>query len=264
MPAGVIPAAMIAATHAPADSTASNPISSARAVSGRRRIRTVTSVTIPSSPSEPTMRPSKIVAAAVEVLAAEPNDVAVGRYELDAEHVVRREAVLQAMHPARILGDVAADRARDLARRIGRVVEAFGRDCVADREVRDAGLRDDAAVRVVDVEYSIELTEAHDDCVGRGYRTARQRSARAARHDLHALARGVAQDRGDFGRRLRQRDGQRPLPVRRQRIGLVSREPDVVVDDVAFAHEPAERAHDLGAARDERGVGCRQADHGRD
>jgi hypothetical protein len=29
--------AMIAATHAPADSTASNPISSARAVSGRRR-----------------------------------------------------------------------------------------------------------------------------------------------------------------------------------------------------------------------------------
>ena len=206
----------------------------------------------------------QIVAAAVEVLAAEPNDVAVGRDELDAEHVVRREAVLQAMHAARILGDVAADRARDLARRIGRVVEALGRDCVADREVGDAGLRDDAAVRVVDVEYSIELTEADDDGVGRRYRAARQRRAGAARHDLHAFARGVAQDRGDFGRRLRQRDGERPLSVRRQRIGLVRREPHVVVDDVAFAHEPAERAHDLGAARDERGVGCRQADHGRD
>ena len=55
----VMPAAMIAATQAPADSTASNPISSARAVSGRRKIRTVTSVTMPSSPSEPTTRPSK-------------------------------------------------------------------------------------------------------------------------------------------------------------------------------------------------------------
>ena len=110
----------------------------------------------------------------------------------------------------------------------------------------------------------LNLPRPDDDRVGRRDRAARQRSARAARHDLHAFARGVAQDRGDLGRRLRQRDGERPLPVRRERIGLVRREPDVLVDDVAFAHEPAERAHDLGAARDERGIGCRQANHGRD
>ena len=78
------------------------------------------------------MRPEQIVVAAVEMLAAEPHDLALRRHELDAEHVVRREAVLQAMHAAGVLGDVAADRAGDLARRIGRVVEALAGDGVAD------------------------------------------------------------------------------------------------------------------------------------
>ena len=49
----------------------------------------------------PDDEPEQVVVPAVEVLAAEPDDLAVGRYELHAEHVVRREAVLQAMHPAR-------------------------------------------------------------------------------------------------------------------------------------------------------------------
>ena len=66
----------------------------------------------------------EIVALGVEMLAAEPHHLAVDQHQLDAQHVVGGEPVFEAMHAARILGDVAADRAGDLARRIGRVVEA--------------------------------------------------------------------------------------------------------------------------------------------
>ena len=46
---------------------------------GFGRMRTVTSVTTPSSPSEPTMTPEQVVAFGIEVLAAEPDDLAVDR-----------------------------------------------------------------------------------------------------------------------------------------------------------------------------------------
>ena len=55
----MIPAPMIAATQLPACSFDGKPIRSARAVSGFYRIRTVTSVTTPSKPSEPVISPSR-------------------------------------------------------------------------------------------------------------------------------------------------------------------------------------------------------------
>ena len=64
--------------------------------------------------------------------------------------MVDGEAVLEAVRAARVLGDVAADRAHLLRRRIGRVVEAVGGDRARDVEVRDAGLDDDLACVEVD------------------------------------------------------------------------------------------------------------------
>ena len=55
---------------------------------------------------------------------AEVHQLAVGQHRFDAEHVVDGETVLQAVRAAGVLGDVPADRADDLARRIGRVVAA--------------------------------------------------------------------------------------------------------------------------------------------
>ena len=52
--------------------------------------------------------------------------------------MVRREPVLQAVRAAGVLGDVAADRADLLRRRVGRVVEALVLDGACDVEVRDA------------------------------------------------------------------------------------------------------------------------------
>jgi len=50
---------MIAPTVAPAAALDGKPISKARMVSGALSSRTVTSVTTPSRPSEPTVRPSR-------------------------------------------------------------------------------------------------------------------------------------------------------------------------------------------------------------
>ena len=75
------------------------------------------------------------------------SELAVHRDELHREHVVHRQPVLQAVHAAGILGDVAAHRAGDLRRWIGRVIEAERRGGLGHREVRDARLhsRDGAA-----------------------------------------------------------------------------------------------------------------------
>ena len=82
-------------------------------------------VAIPSVPSEPMTSAHQVGPGRIEPLAAEVNDLAVGQHELERRHVGDREAVLEAVGAAGVLGDVAADRADLLARRVGRVVEAL-------------------------------------------------------------------------------------------------------------------------------------------
>jgi hypothetical protein len=54
------------------------------------------------------------------------------------------------MHAAGVLGDVAADRAGDLAARIGRVVQTIRRRGLADRQIAHAALHDRRARERVD------------------------------------------------------------------------------------------------------------------
>src|SRR5262249_59084409 len=68
----------------------------------------------------------QVVAARVARLAAEPHDLAVGHDHLEPEDVIGGDAVLQGVRAAGVVGDVAADRARLLARWVGRVVVAAG------------------------------------------------------------------------------------------------------------------------------------------
>ena len=62
------------------------------------------------------------------------------------------EAVLETVRAAGVLGNVAADRADLLARRVGRVEESVRGHRLGDREVRDARLDGDAGTVEVDVE----------------------------------------------------------------------------------------------------------------
>ena len=84
------------------------------------------------------------------------HELAIRQHGLDAEHVVHGKAVLEAMRAARVLGDVASDRADDLARRIGCVVAAKRCHAPGNLQVRDTRLHRDPQVRDVNVEDVIE------------------------------------------------------------------------------------------------------------
>ena len=68
----------------------------------------------------------QIEARGIGILAPQPDDLAVGKDHLEAQHVVGGDPVLEAVRPARVLGDVAAHRGSLQAGRIGGVVEAVG------------------------------------------------------------------------------------------------------------------------------------------
>ena len=165
--------------------------------------------------------PEEIVVTGVEMLAANADDFAAHQHSFDAQHVVGRHAVLEAMHATRVLGDVAADRADHLAGWIGRVIEAAGLDGLGNRQVRNARLGDDAAVGVVDVEDAVELGESEEHAVAQRQRATRERSTGATRHDLRAEGRADLQGLGDLPRVLRQHHQKRHLLVRGEAVGLV-------------------------------------------
>ena len=128
----------------------------------------------------------------VERLAAELDELAVGEHDRQPGDVVDREAVLEAVRAARVLGDVAADRADLLARRVGGVEEAVGRDGARDVEVGDARLDHDPLRLEVDLEDPVHPRERDDDPLRHGQRAAREAGAGAARDEGHALARADA------------------------------------------------------------------------
>ena len=78
----------------------------------------------PERPLRPDEQVRQVVAHDVlRVPSAGADDRAIGEHDLEAEDVVARDAVLHAAQPARVLGQVAADRADLVARRVGRVEE---------------------------------------------------------------------------------------------------------------------------------------------
>ena len=111
----MMPFAMIAATQSPACSLLKKPMSMARAHSGLLQDAHGDLGDHAQEPLGAGHQAEQVVALGVQVLAAETHHVAVRQHHLEAEDVVGGEPVLQAVHAARVLGDVAADRARDLA-----------------------------------------------------------------------------------------------------------------------------------------------------
>ena len=216
----------------------------------------------PEQPLRAGHQPHQIVAAVVEVLAAQANHLAVDQHHLETEDVVGGEPVFQAVHPARVLGDVAADGAGDLARRIGRVVEPARRDRIGDGKVGHAGLRDDAAVGVVDVEDAVELAEAQDDAVSERQRAARERGPGAARHHLHAALVAQPEHPRDLRGGLRQDHRHRKLPVSAQTVALVRPERVLIGDHALAGDDLGERGDHRVATLENRAVGGRHVHRG--
>ena len=123
----------------------------------------------------------QVVAGAVERGAADRQLVAFERQHLQAQHVVNGESVLEAVHTAGILGDVAADAARDLRRRIGRVVEAVTGRRFGNGEVTHSGLDARDAIVGIDLDDARQLRQTEQHAIGRaGARRPRVRCPRRA------------------------------------------------------------------------------------
>ena len=104
----------------------------------------------------------EVIPRPVELRAADRHELAVGQDHLESAHVVCREAVLEAVRTAGVLRHVAADRADDLARRVGRV-EEVGRHGLRDGDVRHARLNEDTGVVEVHLEHPVHAVQADKD-----------------------------------------------------------------------------------------------------
>ena len=117
--------------------------------------------------------------------------LAVRQHDVGREHVIDREAVLEAVRAARVLGDVAADRADLLRGRIGRVVEALRRDRARHLEIRHPRLDDDEAALDVDLEHPRHPRQRDHDPLRHRQRAAREPRPRAARDERDPVRRGT-------------------------------------------------------------------------
>ena len=131
---------------------------------------------------------------------AEPRQLAGRCHDLQAEHVVDGEPVLEAVRAAGVLRDVPAHRADHLRGRVGRVEQAVRRGGLRHRQVGHAGLYHRAPRHRVDLEDAAH--PRHDDQHARGvrHRAAGQAGAAAARHERHAGPRAHPDHGGDLGR----------------------------------------------------------------
>src|SRR5437870_297530 len=99
----------------------------------------------------------------------------------------RREAVLEAMRSPGILGDVAADRADRLRRRIGRIEISVREYALRHMRIDHPRLDNDARVGNIDLENAIEPRQADDDSAFGRQRAAAQASPGTARHERHPM-----------------------------------------------------------------------------
>ena len=188
-------------------------------------------------------------AGGVEPAAAETDDLAVREHHGQPGHVVDREPVLEAVRAARVLGDVAADRAHLLAGGIGRVVEPVGSDRVGHLEVRHAGLDDDSLRVEVDVEHAVHARQRDDDALGDRERAAGEAGAGAARDEGDPVLVAGADDRLDVLRRLDQADRGRDHPPPGQPVALVGAEILGLEQQRVRGQHGFERRDELGLER---------------
>src|SRR5262249_32670410 len=102
----------------------------------------------------------EIVPRRIQMRAADLDHLTVHQHYLQAEDIVGRHAVFEAVRAARVHADVAGERTGELARRVGRVEEAPVLDGVADAEVGDADLHARHTVHVIDLEHAAHARHA--------------------------------------------------------------------------------------------------------
>jgi hypothetical protein len=186
--------------------------------------------------------PSQVEAVREGVRGPEIGDPAIGQDDPHRRDVPFGRSVLEAVGAARVLRDVAADRADGLAGGIGRVVEAVRADGVAQVLVDDARLHDREAVPRVDAEDPVHADGLDQDPARRGGGAARQPGARAAGAERDRVTDAGADDRLDLLGRLREHDDGGDLLEVRERVAFVDEDPPGRRQRALFADDGAEIA----------------------
>ena len=189
---------------------------------------------------------------AVDRLAAECEQLAVGQDDLRAGDVVDREAVLEAVRAAGVLRDVAADGADLLARRVGGVEVALGGDGAGHVEVRDARLDDHALALEVDLEDPAHPRDGDDDPVRDGKRAAGEARPGAARDEGDAVARAQPKHRLHLLGRARKHDARGLRAPAREPVAVVGREVLGGREHVRLADRRGELVDESGRKRHRR------------
>ena len=136
----------------------------------------------------------EVVAGGVERLATQGEKLAFDVDHLDLEDVVDGEPVLEAVQPARVLGDVPADGARDLRGRVRRVVKTVRIGRLGDGEIAHAGLHPGKSAVGIELEDAAELGEAEEKPVLEGEGASGEAGAGTAGNHRHVLRGGHPHD----------------------------------------------------------------------
>ena len=200
--------------------------------------------------------PHQIIAASLGGFAADAKDFPGHQHDLAPKHVVGGHAVFQAMHAARIFRDIAADRAGDLRRRIGRIVEPGVRNRLTDGEIGYPGFGHDHAVVEIDLADALEFAKAQQYGVRKRQRAARQRGAGTARHHLDALREAIFENLRHLLGGVRKHHHHRRLAIGHQAIGFVREHFRGTVDHALARHDGAQRFDDGVAATQNRLIRC--------
>ena len=165
------------------------------------------------------IQPRRIVA-----FTAQFNHAAIDGNSADFQHIVHREAVFQAMHAAGIFSHIAAYAARQLARRVGRVIQTMRRGGIGNGQIAHARLHRGRARLRIHVHNLIELGGGEHNPIGRGHGAAGQPRARPARHHRNAQPHTGFQHHLHLSFVFRQHHAQRQLRKCRQRIAFIRRD----------------------------------------
>ncbi len=132
-------------------------------------------------------RAAQVVAGRLRVEAAERHHGRVRQHHLDRKDVGRCDAVLEAVRTTRVVGDVAADRARLLTGRIRCEVQPVHRKCAREIEVDDTRLDPRDAFVGVDRNDPVHLRRDHDDGTAQRHCAAGEPGARASSGERAAV-----------------------------------------------------------------------------
>ncbi len=190
----------------------------------------------------------------IEMLAAEPQDLAIHQDDFQPQQIVGGQAVFQAMHATRILRHIAADAAGDLTGRVRRVIEASAGSGMADRQIRDTRLHHGTAIIVIDLDNAVEPAKAKQDAVSQRQGTTREGGAGTPRHHLDAFLMAIAQNRRDFSRGLGQDSNHRRLAIGSEPVALIGPQGHRIGDDTGRIDQATQLGQQVRAPLQGRGI----------